>query len=391
MNDFAGMLEELQKVLDLGRQNWLLGAGVSFGANVPPMHPLTRRIGAVLAGRNKEIFEGIKAELPDNAHVEHVLSHLGDLIALADRSKAKASSVLAKTVKLDELEAAYKAILEQIGELVRFGYREAKGADSEQVGSISKPIVNIGDHHNFVKALFSVRANLEERSSIAFFTTNYDTLLEDALALEHRTVVDGFQGGAMAFWDGRDLDAANDLPTRKHRVFKLHGSVDWFNDRQFGLVRCRYGVTYLSDSKNILIYPQATKYVETQRDPFAVLFSGFRRALNSGADHSLLCCGYSFGDNHINNEIEFALKSPGSKTNLVAFSREEVDTADKSKSKLPSVLEQWRQDKSIGPRIYVASDRALYKGDTRHAHPSKAELSWSSFVGLTEFLKSRNP
>ena len=39
------------------------------------------------------------------------------------------------------------------------------------------------------------------RSSIAFFTTNYDTLLEDALILEKQKICDGFIGTAMGFWN----------------------------------------------------------------------------------------------------------------------------------------------------------------------------------------------
>ena len=58
-----------------------------------------------------------------------------------------------------------------------------------------------------------------------------------------------------------------------------------------------------------MIYPQAIKYIHAQSDPFAELFQRFRHRLGSGTDQVLLICGYSFGDEHINSEIEEALST----------------------------------------------------------------------------------
>src|SRR5690606_3798542 len=130
-------------------------------------------------------------------------------------------------------------------------------------------------------AIFSNRSNLLSRSKLNFFSTNYDTLLEDALGLEKLTVVDGFSGGAIAYWNpifefGNKSSAANQC-----LLYKLHGSIDWQRDETKGLVRTRYGTKYLANKSDIMIYPQATKYIETQKDPFSYLFNGFRSALNS--------------------------------------------------------------------------------------------------------------
>jgi hypothetical protein len=59
-----------------------------------------------------------------------------------------------------------------------------------------------------VKQVYSGRINLEPRSRVGFITTNYDTLLEDALAIERQVALDGFTAGANAYWDGKSIDPA---------------------------------------------------------------------------------------------------------------------------------------------------------------------------------------
>jgi hypothetical protein len=213
MKSFTEAADELQKVLELSRQSWLLGAGVSFKSNVPPIHPLTQHVSSTLSGTSKDIFDGIKSELPDKSHVEDVLSHLGDLIAIAGRSKAKVANIAGHTRSVDQLTELYKSVLSTIGKTVRYGFKEVAAPGASEIGTIEKPIVTIKEHLDFIQVLFASRANLEERSVITFFSTNYDTLLEDALALSKRVAIDGFSGGAMAFWDGSKLDPNLPLQT----------------------------------------------------------------------------------------------------------------------------------------------------------------------------------
>ncbi len=97
-----------------------------------------------------------------------------------------------------------------------------------------------------------------------------------------------------------------------------------YQDNDNGLTCCRYGSKYLSDSSNLLIYPQATKYIETQKDPFATLFQQFRNELQISTNNTLLICGYSFGDEHINAEIEFALTSPNNQHQCFDICKREI-------------------------------------------------------------------
>lgn len=387
MDAFSDGVEELQKILSLGRQQWLLGAGVSSSANIPLMYPLTTRVKACLGQHEAELLGEIMADMPATAHIEHALSQLGDLIAIADRSQSKTARIGDNSVSLANLKQSYECVIRAIATTVRYGYRAASGGNAEAIGTPEAPLVNIDDHRNFVRALFSARANLEERSRVGFITTNYDTLLEDALALDQRECVDGFVGGAVAFWNSQKFDGEQVLLNRTHKVLKLHGSVDWFSDPTAGLLRVRYGATYLADLSNTLIYPQATKYVETQKDPFAKLFDCFRKTLAEQSSHVLAIVGYSFGDNHINAEIENALRQRSNKTTVVAFSQELPDPVNAGQTKLCDTLETWRTDSVIGSRIYVASDKALYYAKGR-AEPPAAPLAWWTFNGVSSFLKT---
>ncbi len=208
MDDFEGLLETLnQHLLDAGHQNWLFGAGISHDANIPLMFPLTNRVCQIVnedtREKPKEILNDLKQDLESDSHVEHYLSHLGDLIAIAERSRVKIAFINSNECSLEQLMEAYVCIITAIGNTVRYGYKSKNpdNDDPEKIGTAELPIVEINHHNNFVEALFSNRANLERRSKINFFTTNYDTLLEDALALRKKVMVDGFSGGAVGFWN----------------------------------------------------------------------------------------------------------------------------------------------------------------------------------------------
>jgi len=385
MENFEDQLENFKNHLDASQQNWLFGAGISFDAKIPLMYPLTNRVENIIdengCGSDKSILSALKKDLDGGSHIEHYLSHLGDLIAIAERTKDKSATLDNKKRTISSLKTAYTAIIKAIGEIVRYGFK------GDEIGTAENPIVEIEYHLNFVEALFSNRSNLESRSKITFFTTNYDTLLEDALALCKKQVVDGFSGGAVGFWNPTKEYSQTLNDSGMHFLYKLHGSVDWYRDDKKGLVRARYGSKYLSDPSNIMIYPQATKYVETQKDPFASLFMGLRSTLSSRTQNVLITCGYSFGDNHINAEIESCLTTVGNNTTVIVFIKEAPD-ADNDVVINPT-LDKWLKNLEFGKRVFVAGEKGLYNNSiTPTILDNEDALNWWSFSGLTQFLKT---
>ncbi len=338
---------QIDDLLNLPQQAWLLGAGISCGAHIPLMLPLTDRVQAILTGDQRADFESIRASLSDTSHVEHVLSQVGDLIALASRTKTLKAPIGAVERTRAELEALHFHIQKAIRNTMRWGYEPAHGTVSEQIGTLDKPIVTIDAHVDFVRALFHVRrANLDRRPPVALFTTNYDTLLEDALALQRIRASDGFAGGAMAFWSPSHHEQRSTSPFDatdecQARVYKLHGSVDWYLSDEDVVVRRREAAGYPPDDlSRLLIYPQATKYRATQKDPFAGLFAAFRSALNDDRAGLLGVCGYSFGDEHVNDEIAVALRRRSSQLTVLAFVRQPDDPTLPAGEGLPEALKE---------------------------------------------------
>jgi len=378
-------LAQLDNLLAASNQSWLFGAGISLDAGIPLMWPLTDRVFA----RAKEggeaddlkVLEFIRSQLSKGSHIEHILSQLGDHRAIADRSKDKVA-IFGKviTISVDELDALHQRVLTWISETIRWGYKP-KGDDGtpEQIGTHENRIVEINNHSAFVSALFnrSQAGVAERRRAVRLFTTNYDTLIEDALALGGFSYWDGFSGGAVAYRSHRYGDEEPNLRDRAH-VIKLHGSIDWHLGEDDRVWRVRDGDLYPKNVSRVLIYPQSTKYLATQRDPFAAQFDLFRRALGAREENVLATCGYSFGDEHINQEIELALQRPENKTTVLAFA-----------STINPTLERWRTG-PWGKRVYVIAEDGLYVGaDGPHAAPAVGEKrDWWTFGGVTKILNS---
>lgn len=398
MTHDVDIAEQFERNLNSPKQTWLLGAGVSYPANIPLMYPLTDR---VLELARQDLFvddadairvlDFIVRDCAATSHIEHYLTHLGDLISIAERSRTGSINISGKPVLKKKLKEVHQGLIEQIASTVRWGYQAAsKNGTGEividaRIGKQGASIVDITGHRKFVEAVFgSSRAGLDFiRTPVEFFTTNYDTLLEDALALSEIKFQDGFIGGGVAFWDVRHY--ANETGTRA-TVSKLHGSIDWYRPK-FGtknLLRVRHGDTYPGNGGSVMIYPQSTKYMNAQRDPFAEIFQRFRQRLSHGSDHVLLVCGYSFGDEHINAEIEIAMSSSRNQLTVIAFN-------DEPEGELPQTLREW-QSTSWSQRLFVVSPKGLYQGSIGPVFPIEdGWRDWWTFDGVAMLLASGLP
>jgi hypothetical protein len=385
---------QLDRHLRAPKQVWLTGAGISFGAGLPLMYPLTDRVFHLLATEPADadahtLVSAVRDDLPEDLHIEHVLSHFGDLIALAERAKDASTSVGGERVSKIRLQSAHHTILRHIRDVLRWGYQPATDAGPERVGEQGSPIVLIDDHRKFIRTLYRVnRAGLDERrEAIQLVTTNYDTLIEDALSLERIPYVDGFSGGAIAAWDEAQFTAASSDQRAKAIITKLHGSIDWYrsgeeNGRVF---RVRHDDIYprrSNDNGNVVIYPQSTKYMASREDPFGYLFQRFRSVLSHDRQQVLFVCGYSFGDDHIDSILEQHLLHAECKTTLVAFA-----------SKYGGKLADWGAS-GAGDRIFVLAKDGLYRGKQGPFFSAPAPLTerdWWKFSGATSLLENGLP
>lgn len=117
------------------------------------MYPLTERVKGLLEknkGPEAQILTFIQSELSEDCHIEHILSHLGDMIALAERAKDSAFQIGEKRIKKIELQALHHQILRHIRDVLRFGYKPKTADSKEQIGDKNKPIVSVDDHRRFL-------------------------------------------------------------------------------------------------------------------------------------------------------------------------------------------------------------------------------------------------
>jgi len=177
---------------------------------------------------------------------------------------------------------------------------------------------------------------------VHLFTTNYDTLLEQALDALGAQYEDGFIGKVKPRFDpscyGLDVYYPGEVSEGRVRrydkflhLYKLHGSIHWrfkekdaqvyseqvplekfkewqtqsLNDQASHLNNLRS-----DDSKLIGILPTANKYVQTLELPYSHLFRSFSQRLQEPQTFFLVI-GYGFGDDHINRIIDDAMLNPG--------------------------------------------------------------------------------
>jgi hypothetical protein len=138
---------------------------------------------------------------------------------------------------------------------------------------------------------------------VEIFTTNYDLLLEQALEDQGVPYFDGFVGSDNAFLDLESM-AEDDLPARWARLWKIHGSINWWvtMTEKKKIRRSRNKI----EGEQLLIYPSHLKYDESRQMPYLAMIDRLRAFLRS-EQCVLLTCGYSFGDEHINAYIKQGL------------------------------------------------------------------------------------
>jgi len=138
---------------------------------------------------------------------------------------------------------------------------------------------------------------------VEIFTTNYDLLVEQAFE-EHRVpYFDGFAGVQKPFFDIQAMEE-DTLPPRWARLWKLHGSINWYQVPSEGVCR---GATNEKGLKRV-IYPSHLKYEESRRMPYLAMIDRLRAFLKQPTA-ALVICGHSFRDEHINEVLVQGLQS----------------------------------------------------------------------------------
>jgi SIR2-like domain len=364
---YAEPVEEATRLLSQSKRAFLLGAGCGKCGGLPDMEELTEKVLSAIPQTNKIrlIFDGLVKQFAKakGCTIEDYMSELVDLISIADRRVnrgAATAKILIDNTEYSstELRAALATIKQKIE------------------NTIIGEKIKIHTHRQFVRAVHG-RLQLGKTVSsepVDYFTLNYDTLLEDALSLERVPLADGFNGGATGWWN---VNAYSDPPVLA-RVFKLHGSIDWcLLDDDMLPRRIRHALKDDKEREPVLIWPASTKYMETQRDPFAQILNIMRRSLRPAQNSEVILAvvGYSFGDSHINEELDRALIESDGRLTIIVFAN--IDKPD-------GVLEKWQKDSHLKENVRIHGKHGFYHGDNQIE--SETDLPWWKFEILVRLL-----
>ena len=347
---------------------FLIGAGCSKCAGLPLTKELTEKVldNGKLDSTSKNILaavKGIFTEAPD-AHIEDYLSEIVDLLAITDRRTDRGVKQNAIAVG----DASYTS--EEL--------RKASNQIKQAIASAIEVKVSIATHQDFVTAVHQpMRVGRPAPSQpVDYVVLNYDTLIEDALALGSIPYADGLYGGATGWWEPDTFDVDGLFA----RVIKLHGSINWCQFPHDPLPRRVSPNIEIQDKDNspVLIWPSSTKYRESQLDPFAQLLVRARKAMKPNAESQrlLVICGYSFGDRHVNSEIDTALRESGGNLTVAAFTDWNEPTGQ---------LKEWHEDGAVREQVLIFANRGLFHGDTKVT--STEDLQWWKFESLTRILR----
>ncbi|HGM5283859.1 TPA: SIR2 family protein [Serratia liquefaciens] len=366
--EFREAINKLEELLSHSKAV-LLGAGSSICAGLPLTNQLTEKAleSKELSANSKKILIAIKnsfAGANPTSHIEDYLSELVDWLAITSRRANR--KVGASNVKIGDDEYSNEQLLQVINQI------------KLAIFNVINIPVDSEIHERFVQALHRpMRPGKDSQSgTIDYLVMNYDTLIEDALALSKLRYADGIEGGVSGWWspstfEQRDLDA---------RVFKLHGSINW-TEHPSSTTPLRIS-PHLKHSKlqtsKIMIWPASTKYRETQLDPYANLMHRAREILNpkNGNQRVLLIIGYSFGDAHINLEIERGLRSSNGNLTIIVFTSDENPKG---------VLKNWHEDNTINEQVLIFSDKGFFHA--KHKSVSMNSIEWWRFENLTQILE----
>ena len=210
--------------------------------------------------------------------------------------------------------------------------------------------------------------------AIHVVTTNYDRVVEYACNSAGLLFNTGFTPGYLQKWEAtRGVQYARDgKPVRTVRIWKVHGSLDWFqteDERVVGLPTFSLpGDPYVP----LIVTPGLNKYEKALQDPFRSTIGGADAALRGAS--AFLCVGFGFRDQHIHPKIIERCREKN--VPIVVLARALTDEAKTFLKQKAGKNFLGIESDGMGSRVY---SQAFPDG---HSIPDREIWSVSGFMGL---------
>jgi hypothetical protein len=248
--------------------------------------------------------------IPDIRGLTEIVS---ERLSGADAYKADYSTLLTRLSQPESAAPTIEDILSHIRALqdvVRDGSidgltRTSLAALDEEICKVTTEIVSaeLPAPQTPYHQLATWIGGIQRTHPVEVFTSNYDLLMEQAMEGQKLPYFDGFIGSREAFFDLSSMET-DALPTRWSRLWKVHGSINWWRTPQEEVVRREFHGT----GDRQMIYPSHLKYDQSRRMPYLAMQDRLRAFLARG-QAVLVTCGYSFADQHLNEVLLHGLRS----------------------------------------------------------------------------------
>lgn len=237
---------------------------------------------------------------------------LGEEFSRAWATVAEQCSSGGRPAQIEDILSRLRMMLSAMGErdnllgLDRSGVSTFEETVRRTMAKVSNPPVDSIPEETPHRLMARWLAKTSRQFPVEVFTLNYDVLIEMAFETERIALFDGFVGSYRPFFLPDSLRRTECAPGANWvRLWKMHGSVTWRREDMDGHVRIVRGEP---DDSGEMILPSFQKYDESRQQPYAAFMDRLARFLDQD-DALLVTCGYSFGDEHINNVIFSAIEN----------------------------------------------------------------------------------
>lgn len=292
-----------RKIIDILRSHlathdtplsFMFGAGTSCSVVVPEESDpqKTRPLIPDVAGLTNQCKEAVKT--------------LGNKYAQAWEAIVKECVEVGAVANIESILSRVRAKIDAIGsgELsVGLNHSELKDFEAiirKTIAQIAAPdedkIPSKMPHNDFALWI----KQITRKHPVEIFTTNYDVFIERALERARIPVFDGFVGCHETFFCPEYL-GKDSFPVGGEwvKLWKIHGSVNWRKVKRGKDSSITRGQV---NKEGEMILPSFRKYDESRKLPYQAMLDRLATVLSYDGS-IMVTCGFSFGDQHINEVI----------------------------------------------------------------------------------------
>ncbi len=254
-----------------------------------------QRIPTVVLGSGASVSHGIRGMGPLATFLQENLVPVGE-------EETEAWMLIRTALGHDDgLEEALQktaAPASLVAKIVSLTWKAIANDDLRLLHDIARGAARL-PHTQLIQALFR-----SDAKTIHFVTPNYDRVAEYACDQAGVICANGFVPGIVRQREGADRISVRRgaYAARTVRVWKVHGSLDWFETKDAGICSLPLAHDLPEGFQPLVVTPGVSKFERVYDEPFRSALQGSDDALGGAA--AFLCIGYGFRDSHIEPRLK---------------------------------------------------------------------------------------